>query len=112
MGEISAASSEQAQGIAQINTAVSELDKVTQQNAANAEESASAAEEMSAQAEQMRAFVNDLVTLVGVGGNAEKVATGESAPEAPEAEQAVLRPTTHVKQLDPEQIIPLEDKDF
>ena len=66
---------------------------------------------MSAQAEQMRAFVDDEV-LVGVGGNAEKVATGESAPEAPEAEQAVLRPTTHVKQLDPEQIIPLEDKDF
>jgi methyl-accepting chemotaxis protein len=112
VGEISAASGEQAQGIAQINTAVSELDKVTQQNAANAEESASAAEEMSAQAEQMRAFVNDLVALVGVGGKAEKAATGESAPEAPAAEQAVLIPTTRSKQLDPEQILPLEDKDF
>ena len=42
MGEISAASAEQAQGIDQVNTAVSQMDKVTQQNAANAEESASA----------------------------------------------------------------------
>jgi methyl-accepting chemotaxis protein len=45
VAEISAASNEQAQGIGQINTAVTELDKVIQQNAANAEESASAAEE-------------------------------------------------------------------
>ncbi|HAA02439.1 MAG TPA: methyl-accepting chemotaxis protein, partial [Syntrophobacteraceae bacterium] len=42
VGEISAASSEQAQGIEQINRAVTEMDKVTQQNAANAEESAAA----------------------------------------------------------------------
>ena len=41
------------------------MDKVTQQNAANAEESASAAEEMSAQAEQMKDFVNDLEYMIG-----------------------------------------------
>ncbi|MBI5578546.1 MAG: chemotaxis protein [Deltaproteobacteria bacterium] len=111
VGEISAASSEQAQGIGQINTAIGELDKVTQQNAANAEESASAAEEMSAQAEQMRAFVNDLVTLVGGGGRSGKSVTGESSPEAPEAEAAASR-VPRPKELDPEQIIPLEDKDF
>ncbi len=40
--EIMAASNEQAQGIEQINKAVSEVDKVVQRNAANAEESASA----------------------------------------------------------------------
>jgi len=64
VGEISAASSEQAQGIEQVNTAVSQMDKVTQQNAANAEESASASEELSTQAEQMRSIVNDLKKLV------------------------------------------------
>ena len=52
VGEIAAASEEQAQGIEQVNTAVAEMDKVTQQNAANAEESASAAEELNAQAER------------------------------------------------------------
>jgi len=48
-----------------VNKAVSEMDKVTQQNAASAEESASASEEMSAQAETMKAMVNDLLTMVG-----------------------------------------------
>jgi methyl-accepting chemotaxis protein len=42
MGEISAASLEQSQGIDQINKAVSEMNRVTQQNAASAEELASA----------------------------------------------------------------------
>ena len=65
---ISAASNEQAEGIGQINTAVTELDKLTQQNAANAEESASAAEEMSAQAETMLGMVGELVAMVGGAG--------------------------------------------
>ncbi len=65
VGEIAAASSEQAQGIEQVNRAVVEMDKVTQMNAANAEESASAAEEMNAQAEHMKANVDKLVALAG-----------------------------------------------
>ncbi len=73
VAEIAAASSEQAQGISQVNTAVNEVDKVTQQNAANAEESASAAEEMNAQAEQMKQFVAELVALVGTSKNAKTV---------------------------------------
>jgi methyl-accepting chemotaxis protein len=68
VGEIAAASSEQAQGIDQVNTAVAQMDKVTQQNAANAEESASASEELSAQAEQMNNIVQELVNLVGGSG--------------------------------------------
>lgn len=55
--EIAAASGEQSQGIEQVNTAVSQLDKVTQQNAANAEESASAAEELNGQASEMQGLV-------------------------------------------------------
>ena len=39
VSEIAAASSEQAQGIGQVNSAMNEMDKVVQQNAANAEES-------------------------------------------------------------------------
>jgi methyl-accepting chemotaxis protein len=41
------------------------MDKVVQQNAANAEESASASQEMNAQAEQMKAYVQDLIVVVG-----------------------------------------------
>ncbi len=73
VGEIAAASSEQAQGIDQVNTAVAQMDKVTQQNAANAEESASASEELSAQAEQMNQIVQDLVNLVGGSSGTQRV---------------------------------------
>ena len=62
--EIAAASNEQSQGVQQINTAISQMDQVTQSNAANAEESASAAEELSAQVEEANGMVFDLRTLV------------------------------------------------
>ena len=64
VGEIAAASNEQAQGIEQVNKAVAEMDKVTQQNAANAEESAGASEEMRGQAEQMKGVIAELLVLV------------------------------------------------
>jgi methyl-accepting chemotaxis protein len=51
--EISEASVEQSQGIGQIGAAVSQLDQVTQQNAALVEESAAAAESLKQQAERM-----------------------------------------------------------
>ena len=57
IAEIAAASQEQAQGIDQVNTAVAQMDKVTQQNAANSEESASAAEELSSQAEELQNMI-------------------------------------------------------
>jgi methyl-accepting chemotaxis protein len=69
IGEISAATQEQAQGIVQINKAVADMDRVTQQNAANSEESAAASEEMNAQAEQMKEFVDDLVSLLAGTAN-------------------------------------------
>ncbi|HEU20386.1 MAG TPA: methyl-accepting chemotaxis protein [Deltaproteobacteria bacterium] len=65
VSEIAAASQEQAQGIEQINNAISEMERVTQQNAANAEESAAASEEMNAQAEGLRSIVKELSDLVG-----------------------------------------------
>jgi methyl-accepting chemotaxis protein len=65
IGEIAAASNEQSQGLDQINTAVNQMDQVTQNNAASAEESASASEELNAQAECMMDNVQDLVRVVG-----------------------------------------------
>ena len=68
IAEIAAASKEQSQGIDQVNTAVSEMDKVVQQNAANAEESASASEELSSQAQELNAMVEELSAIVGGAG--------------------------------------------
>jgi len=63
--EVAGASREQTDGIAQINGAVGQMDKVTQSNAATAEESAAAAEELNAQAEIMKQSVAELLQLVG-----------------------------------------------
>ncbi|HWV16868.1 MAG TPA: methyl-accepting chemotaxis protein [Cellvibrio sp.] len=52
--EISAASEEQASGVGQINTAMTQLNQITQQNASSSEELAATSEEMSSQAEQLQ----------------------------------------------------------
>ena len=62
--QVAAGSGEQSKGIGQINIAVSEMDRVTQSNAASAEQSASAAEELNAQADRLRQTIGDLFTLV------------------------------------------------
>jgi len=76
---ISRASQEQAQGVDQINMAVSQMDKVTQQNAAGAEESASASEELSAQANTLKGIVNDLAAVVRGGGRGGRGGTAADA---------------------------------
>jgi len=65
--EISAAGKEQATGISEINSVMTEMDKVVQQNASSSEESASAAEELSSQANELKQVVYQLVELVGKG---------------------------------------------
>jgi hypothetical protein len=63
--EVASASREQSQGIAQINGAVGQMDKITQSNAASAEESAAAAEELNSQATSLKTAVAELLHLVG-----------------------------------------------
>lgn len=62
--EVATASREQSQGIEQVNAAVTQMDKVTQSNAANAEQSASAAAELHAQADALKTAVASLQGLV------------------------------------------------
>ncbi|MBN1548194.1 MAG: methyl-accepting chemotaxis protein, partial [Syntrophaceae bacterium] len=127
--EIAAASHEQSHGISQVNIAVTEMDKVTQQTAANAEESASASEELNAQAEQLKAYVEDLRHVIGGGGNGTArhllpakgkkavyvsskhkqlvpVRSGATRPAALSVHKGTI--------VRPDQVIPLEDdfKDF
>ena len=64
IGEVSAASDEQSKGIGQITSAVEQMDKVTQSNAASAEESASASEELYAQAKELGDMVVSLIAVV------------------------------------------------
>ncbi len=64
IAEITNATNEQAQGVDQVNTAMAQMDKVTQENAANAEETASAAVELSDEAKNLNGMVARLVSMV------------------------------------------------
>lgn len=58
MGEIASASVEQSTGIEQVNVAVTQMDEVTQQNAALVEQASAAAQAMADQAQTLRAAVS------------------------------------------------------
>lgn len=65
VGEITAASREQALGIKQVSTAVASMDTVVQQAAVSAEESASLSVEMNTQADTLKEVVARLAVLIG-----------------------------------------------
>ena len=65
LNQIATASREQSQGIGQLNTAVTQVDQVTQANAAGAEETAAQAEQLNAQATELTAVIGYLLQLVG-----------------------------------------------
>jgi methyl-accepting chemotaxis protein len=119
--EIAAASQEQARGIEQLNQAVAQMDKVVQQNAANAEESASASEELQAQAQAMRELVGELVALVE---GKKKMAIGISQREMKNRETKIAQGQTPSAQparskgngrqrpsRRPQQVIPLDEEE-
>jgi methyl-accepting chemotaxis protein len=92
VGEIAAASNEQAQGIEQINRAVTEMDQVIQRNAANAEESASASQEMNLQAGHLDEYVAQLVVLVsGTARDATTVPPPNTEQSAPAVRRDQVR---------------------
>ncbi|MOA62547.1 Methyl-accepting chemotaxis protein III [compost metagenome] len=57
IGDISAASDEQSNGIEQVNVAVSQMDSMTQQNAALVEQAAAAAASLEDQAQRLTSLV-------------------------------------------------------
>jgi methyl-accepting chemotaxis protein/methyl-accepting chemotaxis protein-1 (serine sensor receptor) len=80
--EVSTGSEEQARGIDQISKGVTEMGRVTQTNAANAEESASAAAELSAQAEAVKDIIGKLNSLVHSGQEEAAAERGHAARRA------------------------------
>jgi methyl-accepting chemotaxis protein len=88
MSEITAASVEQSQGIEQVNTAITQMDEVTQQNAALVEEAAAAAESLEEEAQNLSASV----ATFKVDNNESQVATRApgAARQASTPERKVL----------------------
>lgn len=88
--DVDLSSREQATGINQLNTAVFEMDKVTQSNAAFSEETASTAAQFTTQGEALRGCVEGLMGLVGFGIEPETTAAIE--PKTEQTEQPLRTP--------------------
>jgi len=79
IGEITVASVEQSSGIEQINLAVSQMDEVTQQNAALVEEAAAAAMSLLNQAETLQSTVSQYRLLDTTGGRSYNTSSHQPA---------------------------------
>ncbi len=135
IGQITTATNEQANGVEQVSNAIGMMDKVTQSNAASAEESAAAAEQLEAQASHLNEMVESLMDIIeGEGGamvqaareKAEKSKPsrnmsadgkrliGGTAPlSAARTAPKALENKTKVQTVNPSEVIPLDiDDDF
>ncbi len=61
VGEIASASNEQTQGLSYVSNGLTQIENVTQQNTASAEETASAAETLASQATQLRELLTRFI---------------------------------------------------
>ncbi|MDA3835681.1 MAG: methyl-accepting chemotaxis protein [Spirochaetales bacterium] len=109
--EIAVASGEQNTGVSGVNTALGEIDQVTQQTAASSEEAASASDELSDQALHLEGYVHDLVVLNKGGRKQDGQAASSFSVQSP----AVAQPSGHQEQkttLQNEKMIPFDEGEF
>ncbi len=101
---------EQAGRIEQVNKAVGEMGKVTQQNAASSEESSSAAEELSSQSEELAAMVGSF-RIERTGMQKRATTPGRKAALA-KPKHANSKNGGRASLTNPEDFIPLEGETF
>ncbi len=98
MSEITAASHEQSTGIEQVNQAITQMDQVTQQNAALVEEAAAAADSMQEQAASLSEIVNFFrvsgLTASGAAAKPRKLSTNSTASAAKKPSKMMALPSS------------------
>lgn len=108
MDEIAAASEEQSHGIEQVNSAIVQMENITQQNSVNAEETAATSGELSKQAQKLQEVIRELSELVN-GVVKEKVEL--HSPTLFSKKNKGSQPSNNnqtTKTISPEDIIPLD----
>jgi methyl-accepting chemotaxis protein len=120
IGEVALSSREQAEGLAQLNVAVSQIDQVTQQVAANSEEAAAAAEELNAQAAAALEAVAALAKIVGIDVN--QIGVHQKSSSRPKMElkkdvkhiasKPTPRPQAQKPSKNADEIFPLDESDL
>ncbi len=91
VGDIAASAQEQATGLAQVNTAVNQMDQVTQQNAAMVEQSTAASHSLAAEAEALARLVGQFRLATDTVAHAAP-APAAAAPPAPAAARRAAPP--------------------
>ena len=126
--QIARAAGEQSQGVDQVNHAVAQMEKVTQQNASSSEETAAASSGLTEQVGEMHATIADLSHLVfgkkteaGTGAlergesfrtsGGKKTAPRASASPSPAPRREPPQPAREMV-MRPDQIIPFDDEEF
>lgn len=104
--EISTASSEQAQGVNSINMSIGDLDKVTQKNAAAAEECAAAADILNLRSTQMADMVQELISIVAGGNSNPSTGNNDLSVPAPTYKKRTAQATYAARRSS---AIPFED---
>lgn len=114
VAEIAAASNEQSEGIGQVNTGLCQIDQVTQQNTANAEESAAASEELSSQAIHLQQMLSRFHLKAQAGSKPRLATPKQQAPVRREAPAIAMDwPEKPSKPASPQrEMIALDDKEF
>lgn len=122
VAEIAAASGEQAEGVSQVNMGLGQVEQVTQQNTASAEQTASAATQLSAQAVTLRRVLEGFA--LGEGQSVKRVTARSRRPEplpsgsgrwpersgpGPERQAAIDQDR---EELRPEEVIALDGDEF
>ncbi|SCA54854.1 putative Methyl-accepting chemotaxis sensory transducer [Candidatus Terasakiella magnetica] len=93
VSEIAAASQEQASGVGEINAAITQMDEMTQQNAALVEESSASARSLEEQSEKMM----QLMSYFDIGKDKINIATPVSAIEAPQPQAIAQIPQSSIE---------------
>jgi methyl-accepting chemotaxis protein len=112
VSEIAASAKEQAVGIEQVNKAVGEMERVTQQNAASSEEASSAAEELSSQSEELAGMVGSFQLGDAAGGRKPAGLRRPAAAPAPTRPRGANGKNGHQVPVRPEDAIPLDASSF
>jgi methyl-accepting chemotaxis protein len=112
--QIVSASQDQADGVTSLNNAMSELDKVTQQNAAAAEESAAAGSDLSLQARSLSEIVDKLIALTHGESRHSATNIASETKSSKNSDDSVwdLKPASkpsRARKGNPEQIVPLDE---
>ena len=122
VNDISLSSREQSEGITQINQGLAQVEQVTQQNTAYAEQNASAAVELTDQARNMQKLVASFKLKDRRQGLSQRKEKVDHSPKTLPPPQASTWPEPGRKDVDqapeakkdlrPEDVISLDDKDF